>query len=213
MSTPRATQMGMRFSDDTKLSRAAAIKCFQIPSRRIRWPAASTAAPVRSRRAAELPWQSKTVRSEQCNHHAGPAARGPSLFRGDAQRAPSRRPPPSPAPQPARLVLSAAVRFRAAFPGQRLSVARPAGLNSRRRRSGRRAPSPGPLPAVFAAALASPSAAHRLFRRRAHPRAPLRGSSRRFLAALPGSSARYIQQPISWQTAVILPVTCTVLPT
>jgi hypothetical protein len=36
MSTPRATQLGVKFSDDTKLSRAAAIKCFQIPSRRMR---------------------------------------------------------------------------------------------------------------------------------------------------------------------------------
>jgi len=36
MSTRRATQMGMRFSDNTKLSRAAAIKCFQIPARRMR---------------------------------------------------------------------------------------------------------------------------------------------------------------------------------
>ena len=31
-----AGQMGIRFSDDTKLSRAAAIQCFQIPSRRMR---------------------------------------------------------------------------------------------------------------------------------------------------------------------------------
>jgi hypothetical protein len=32
MSTPRAIQTRIRFSDDTKLSRDAAIRCFQIPS-------------------------------------------------------------------------------------------------------------------------------------------------------------------------------------
>jgi hypothetical protein len=36
MSTRRATQTGVRFSDHTKLSRAAASKCFQVPSRRMR---------------------------------------------------------------------------------------------------------------------------------------------------------------------------------
>jgi hypothetical protein len=35
MSTPRAIQMKVRFSDHTKLSRAAAIGYFQIPSHRM----------------------------------------------------------------------------------------------------------------------------------------------------------------------------------
>jgi hypothetical protein len=49
MSTPRATHMRIRFPNDTKLSRAAAIRCFQIPSRRMREASCHPIVPLRDR--------------------------------------------------------------------------------------------------------------------------------------------------------------------
>jgi hypothetical protein len=42
--------MRMRFPDDTKLSRAATIRCFQIPSRILREAACHPIVPLRDRR-------------------------------------------------------------------------------------------------------------------------------------------------------------------